>query len=149
MITDNLSNATLYQGLGARFQRAFDYLRQTDLAALPVGRYELDGKNLYVLIQEYSTKLPGTGKWEAHQRYIDVQYIVHGTEKMGYAMLKRMQLGAYDPVKDFQAMSGEGDSLVLQDGDFMVLWPNDGHMPGMAIDGSTLVKKAVVKIAID
>jgi biofilm protein TabA len=149
MITDNIVNASLYAGLGARFQRAFDYLQKTDLAALPVGRYELDGKNLYVLIQEYSTKLPGTGKWEAHQRYIDVQYIVHGAEKMGFAMLKRMQLGAYDAAKDFQAMSGDGDALVLQSGDFMVLWPNDGHMPGMAINASSPVKKAVVKIAIE
>ncbi|HEY3291125.1 MAG TPA: YhcH/YjgK/YiaL family protein, partial [Anaerolineae bacterium] len=134
MITDNIANVNLYNNLGDRFQRAFTYLRETDLAQLPVGRIELDGKNLYVLIQEYSTKLPGTGKWEAHKRYIDIQFIVSGQERIGYAMLKRLQQGIYDPVKDFLPLSGDGDWVTVSAGDFMVLWPNDGHMPGMAID---------------
>ena len=149
MITDNLKNFGLYSGLGERFQRAFAYLAETDLAALPVGRVELDAKNIYVLIQEYQTKQPGAGKWEAHKRYIDIQYIISGTERMGYAILPRLQQGTYDPAKDFVPLSGEGDWVTLSAGDFMVLWPNDGHMPGMAIDTSTPVKKAVVKIAID
>ena len=149
MITDNISNANLYTGLGERFQRALAYLRETDLAALPVGRIELDGKNLYVLIQEYATKLPSTGKWEAHKRYIDIQYIITGQERICFAMLKRLKQGTYDPIKDFLPLSGEGDWVTLSNGDFMVLWPNDGHMPGMAIDVQTAVKKAVVKIALE
>ena len=149
MITDNVKNAHHYKNLGPRFQRAIEYIEQTDLASLPVGRYELDGKDLYVLIQEYSSKLPGAGKWEAHRNYIDLQYIVQGTERMGYAMLKRLQMGAYDPAKDFQALSGEGDFVTLQSGDFMLLWPNDGHMPGMAVAESAPVKKAVVKITVE
>jgi biofilm protein TabA len=149
MITDNITNAGLYAGLSEPFQRAFAFLRETDLAQLPVGRIELDGKNLYVLIQEYSSKLPGTGKWEAHKRYIDVQYIIHGSERMGYAMLARLQQGTYDPAKDFVPLAGDGDWVTLNSGDFMVLYPNDGHMPGMAIDVPAPVKKAVVKIAIE
>ncbi len=149
MITDNIMNTGMYAGLGEQFERAFAFLRETDLAALPVGRIELDGKNLYVLIQEYSSKLPGAGKWEAHKRYIDIQYIVSGQERICFAMLKRLQPGAYDPVKDFLPLSGDGDWVTLSSGDFMVLWPNDGHMPGMAIDASTPVKKAVVKIAVE
>ena len=148
MIYDNIKNAHLYAGLGARFQQAFDYLQKTDLLALPVGRIELDGKNLYVMVQEYSSKLPEQGKWEAHQRYIDLQYIVSGVEKMGLAALNRLTLGAYNPEKDFQALSGEGVFLPLSAGDFMLLWPQDAHMPGMAIDTQTPVKKVVVKISI-
>ena len=148
MITDNVKNADQYKSLGPRFQRAIEYIQQTDLAQLPTGRIELDGKNLYVLIQEYSSKPPGNGKWEAHRNYIDLQYIVQGSERMGYAMLKRLQPGAYDPAKDFQALSGEGDFVTLQAGDFMLLWPDDGHMPGMAVAESAPVKKAVVKIAV-
>ncbi|HEY3341614.1 MAG TPA: YhcH/YjgK/YiaL family protein [Anaerolineae bacterium] len=148
MIYDNIKNAHLYASLGARFQQAFDYLQQTDLLALPVGRIELDGKNLYVMVQEYTSKLPEQGKWEAHQRYIDLQYIVSGVEKMGFAALTSLTLGAYTSEKDFQALSGEGVFLPLGAGDFMLLWPQDAHMPGMAINTPGPVKKVVVKIAV-
>lgn len=149
MICDNIANAHLYAGLGPRFNQAFEYLRKTDLAALPVGRYELDGKNLYVLVQEYASKLKEQGKWEAHRRYIDLQYIHQGCERMGYAQISHLKQGDYNPDKDFLALSGEGDFLTLQGGDFMLLWPNDGHMPGMALDTPSPVKKVVVKIAIE
>ena len=149
MIYDNIKNANTYANLGPRFQQAFDYLRKTDLSVLPVGRIELDGKNLYVMVQEYNSKLKEQGKWEAHKRYIDLQYIVSGTEKMGVAALGRLQMGEYNPDKDFQALSGEGVFLPLGPGDFMLLWPQDAHMPGMAIDAQVPVKKVVVKIAIE
>jgi biofilm protein TabA len=149
MIYDNITNSGQYAGLGPRFKQAFEYLQKTDLSALAVGRYELDGKNLYVLVQEYASKLKEQGKWEAHRRYIDLQYIHQGCEKMGYAQISRLKQGDYNPDKDFLALSGEGEFLTLQSGDFMLLWPNDGHMPGMAIDAPSPVKKVVVKIAID
>jgi YhcH/YjgK/YiaL family protein len=154
MIYDNIKNAQTYANLGPRFRQAFDYLKNTDLVVLPVGRVELDGKNIYVLVQEYSSKLKQQGKWEAHRRYIDLQYIVSGVEKMGFIPLDRAQLGDYNPDKDFQALSGEGLSgegvfLPMGAGDFMLLWPQDGHMPGMAIESPVLVKKVVVKIAVE
>ena len=149
MIIDHITNARLYADLSPRIKRAFDYIQLTDLAALAVGRYELDGKNLYVMVQEYNTKLKEQGRWEAHRRYIDLQYIVQGTERMGYARLSRLEQGAYNPDKDFLALSGEGDSLTMQSGDFMLLWPEDGHMPGMALETPAPVKKAVIKISLD
>lgn len=149
MIFDNIVNADTYANLNPRIKQAFDYLKQTDLNALPVGRVELDGKKLFILVQEYSSKLPGAGKWEAHKNYIDLQYIVSGTEKMGFAPITRLTLGDYNPDKDFQTLSGEGVFVPMQSGDYMLLFPQDGHMPGMAIDESTLVKKVVVKIAVE
>lgn len=147
MIIDRIGNAHLYSNLGPRFALAFDWLRQTDLAAQPLGKYELDGKNVFVAVQEYTTKAAGQGKWEAHRRYIDVQYIVHGTEQICWAQLGRMQQGAYDDAKDFLALSGTGDFVTLHGGDFMILFPDDAHMPNMAIGEPSTVKKAVVKIA--
>ena len=149
MIFDNIINANTYAHLSPRIQQAFDYLQNTDLAALAVGRYELDGKNLFILVQEYSSKPLAAGKWEAHKRYIDLQYIVSGVEKMGFAPITRLTLGEYNPDKDFQALSGEGVFVPMQAGDYMLLWPQDGHMPGIAIGEPVPVKKVVVKIAVD
>lgn len=148
MITDHLSNAHLYTGLSTGIRRAFEYLQQTDLYSLSVGRIELDGKNLYVTSQEYITKLPDQGKWEAHRRYIDLQYIISGTEQIGYTPIDRLTLGEYNPDKDFQALSGSGNFITLSAGDFMLLFPDDAHMPGMAVDDPIPVKKVVVKILV-
>ena len=149
MITDRLSNAHLYATIHPRFQRAFEYLQKTDLQSLPVGRIELDGKNLYVMVQEYSSKLPEQGRWEAHHRYIDVQYVLSGREYIRYAPVERLQMGEYNPEKDFQALSGEGVAVTLTAGDFMILFPQDAHMPGMAIKDPIPVKKIVVKVAVE
>ncbi len=155
MITDRLSNSHLYAPLHPRFAQSFEWLKQTEFAvnsdreALPVGRIELDGKDLYVMVQEYSTKLPEAGKWEAHRRYIDIQYILSGREIIRYANIDRLRAGDYLPERDFQALSGDGDSLVLSAGDFMILFPQDAHMPGMAVEAPVPVKKVVVKVAVE
>jgi YhcH/YjgK/YiaL family protein len=148
MITDNLHNSHLYTPLSNGIRRAFEYLQKTDLQSLPVGRIELDGINLYVMSQEYNTKLPEQGKWEAHRRYIDLQYITSGAERIGYAPIGRLTLGDYNPDKDFQALAGTGDFITLSAGDFMLLFPEDAHMPGMAITNPVPVKKVVVKIMV-
>jgi YhcH/YjgK/YiaL family protein len=148
MITDRLSNASLYLTLGAHIRRGFEYLQKTDLYSLPVGIYELDEKNLYINSQEYNSKLPAQGKWEAHRRYIDLQYIISGTERIGYAHVSRLTLGDYNPEKDFLALTGSGDFITLSAGDFMLLFPEDAHMPGMAVENPLPVKKVVVKIAV-
>jgi biofilm protein TabA len=101
-----------------------------------------------VMSQEYISKLPEQGKWEAHRRYIDLQYVALGTERIGYAHLSRLTQGDYNPDKDFQALSGDGDFVILSAGDFMLLFPEDAHMPGMAVGDPVQVKKVVVKIAI-
>jgi hypothetical protein len=57
MVFDLLSNASIYAALGPRIVRALDYLATTDLAALAPGKHELDGKRLFVLVSDYTTKL--------------------------------------------------------------------------------------------
>lgn len=149
MIIDRIANAHLYVHLGPRIERAFNYIQSTDLLRLDVGRYEIEGVSLYVVVQEYATKPGDQGRWEAHRRYIDLQYIIQGTELIGYAHLNRLAPGDYDAEKDFLPLSGEGVFLTLQAGDFMLLMPEDAHMPGIAVNGPEIVKKAVVKIGLD
>ena len=133
MIIDTLTNAALYAGLSPRIQQAFDYLQQTDLANAEPGKYEIDGANVFALVQEYESKPMAEGKWEAHRRYIDVQYIVSGTEFIGYSHIGRLTPGDYDADRDFHLLSGKGIFLTLSAGDFMLLFPDDGHMPGLAV----------------
>jgi YhcH/YjgK/YiaL family protein len=145
MIFDMLANASLYEAITPRLKIAFDYLRSTDLSTLPVGRIAVDGSHVYVMVQEYTTKPLSEGKWESHRRYIDVQYMHSGTERIDFALLNTMKLGEYVAEKDFQAMSGSGNPLILVPGSFAVFFPQDAHMPGLAIGEPSQVKKIVVK----
>ena len=80
-------------GARPRVSAALAFLRRDDLGAMAAGTYELDGRRLYALVQDYQTKPAGDGKWEAHRRYIDLQYVVYGCEQFGCAPAGRMAAG--------------------------------------------------------
>ena len=87
MIIDALANMDFYKNLNESLYKGLRFLKETDLAALPVGRYEIDGDAVFALVQEYETHLPEECRWEAHYTYTDIQYIVEGNEKMGWKAL--------------------------------------------------------------
>jgi biofilm protein TabA len=146
MIFDTLNHAANYNPLNPRFEQSFRFLQENDLANLPVGRMNLDGDNLYVLVQEYTTKAPEQGVWEAHRRYIDIQYMVSGVENMGFANIQSLQLGEYIPERDFQPLSGKGNTVTVIPGSFVIFFPQDGHKPGLFAEGPAPVKKVVFKV---
>lgn len=148
MILDRIENSTLYLALHPRFKQAFEYLSQIDIHTISVGRHEVDGDAMYALVQEYTTKQKGEGKWEAHRRYIDLQYVVQGTEGMGYANIHHLKQGEYVPEKDFLPLFGEGSQVILKSGCFVLLFPEDAHMPNMAVGEPSSARKIVLKIAV-
>lgn len=151
MILDLLSNASLYYSLGPRFVKAFEYLSTTDFNTVEKGKYELDGANLFAIVNEYDTVDPSTEQMESHKRYIDIQYIVSGVERIGHdLLLQQTPSQAYDTEKDFM-LWGEQPAFfsVLKQGWFAIFFPNDLHMPNIKIDTPAFVKKVVIKIAVD
>jgi biofilm protein TabA len=87
---------------------------------------------------------------ETHRRYIDVQYVVRGRERMGYAPALTLTPGPYDEERDVQFHQGRADFLLLREGMFAVMLPGDGHMPGVAVDNQPEpVKKIVVKVPVN
>jgi YhcH/YjgK/YiaL family protein len=99
-------------------------------------------------VQEYETIPPERAAWEAHRQHIDLQCLVCGTERIGYARADRLLAGAYDPGRDLLPLVGTGDFLTLGAGEFMILFPQDAHMPRVAVGAPARVRKVVVKIAI-
>lgn len=148
MIIDRIENAALYYPLHPKFKQAFDYIAQINIHTLPAGRHEIDN-SMYVLVQEYTTKQKAEGKWEAHRLYIDLQYVVQGAEGMGYANIHHLKQGEYIPEKDFLPLFGEGEQIALRSGYFVLLFPEDAHMPSMALGESKPARKIVIKIAVE
>ena len=149
MIIDRVENVHRYSALGGRIGRALESMRDANLAALEPGRLELEGRGLYVLVSDYVTRRQEEGRWEAHKRYIDLQAVVAGAERMGYVPASRLEAGPYDEEKDVTWLSGSGPFLPLLPGDFMLLWPGEAHMPGIALEEPTPVRKVVIKIAVE
>ena len=135
-------------GLAQRLQAGFHYLQTADLENAAPGKVEIEGNRVFALIQEYNTKPSTQGFWEAHRQYIDIQYVVKGMEHMGFANLEQLTAGAYDATKDFLPLEGAGSFVLLPAGMFTIFMPQDGHMPGIAVNEPQPVKKVVVKVAV-
>jgi biofilm protein TabA len=148
MIADLLTNAHLYTALGPRIARGLRFLAETDLAALAPGKYELDGKRLFVLVSDYTPKPMAECRWEAHRDYLDLQYVVSGIERMGVAPTSRLAPAEYQADRDIEWLSGSGDFLTFGPGQFMILWPGDAHMPGVESGIPGPARKVVVKIKL-
>jgi YhcH/YjgK/YiaL family protein len=147
MIIDKLENAPLYKNLGERISKSFDYIEQTDLKNLAPGKYEIDGENIFALVNEYQTKLESEGKLEAHKKYIDVQYVIDGEELMGYAPLNGQEiLDPYKEENDIVFFTGDKSFIKVSAGMFAIFFPEDVHMPGISSDKSSSVKKLVIKV---
>jgi YhcH/YjgK/YiaL family protein len=103
---------------------------------------------VFALVQRYVTKPPAEGRWEAHRRYIDLQFVAAGQERIGYTHISRLTADPYDPERDLTWLSGPGDLVTVPGGSFMLLWPQDAHMPGISVDRPEPVTKMVIKIAV-
>jgi biofilm protein TabA len=148
MIYDKIASFHRYQDLSHNLGTALSYLSNQDFSTIRPGRIDLQGDDLFALVQEYTTRPFEQGVWEAHRRYIDVQYMISGRERIYFAPLETMQLGTYVPEKDFLPMTGDGIPLDLFAGFFVVFYPEDAHMPGLQATTLASVKKVVVKIKI-
>ena len=151
MIFDSVKNASRYAGLSENFCRAFEYLASTDLNKVPAGRYEIDGDNVYIMVQDAALKSWSEGRWEAHKVYADIQMVISGCERIGYAYAEDAPIETpYSPENDllfYKEM--DGNSAILHAGEMMVLFPSDAHRPCMQpSEGTIAVKKAVIKVRL-
>jgi YhcH/YjgK/YiaL family protein len=161
MIVDQLDNvdSEFYAGLlrkhGGSFKLAerlsagLRFLQEGNVTQLAPSRIELDGDKVFAMIQHYETKPKEQGTWEAHRKYIDIQYVAEGQELMGYANLGHLQAGEYDSEKDYLLLKGEGSYVLMKPGTFVILTPQDAHIPQIAVNQPQPVKKVVVKVAVE
>lgn len=152
MIYDSLKNAGRYARLSENFRRAFEYLRANDLTRLPVGRYDIHGDDVYIMIQEPALKSWSEGRWETHRRYADIQLMIEGRERIGYCIVDESaeMETPYIPENDVMFYTGiEGGSAILNPGEMMVLFPEDAHRPCIwPAENAAPVRKAVVKVLL-
>lgn len=148
MICDQLKNSAVYESMCPAFQKAFDYLKSLTPNNLPDGRLALDGERMFVLTSRYETQPANEKKIEAHRAYLDIQYIVSGTEAMGYIPAEGLEISEpYRP--DVEFYNTTRDVLIpAEPGTFMIFFPQDAHRPGCTWKKPSQITKVIVKIAI-
>ncbi len=152
MIKNSLKYTKNYYNLSNKIKLALEYLEKNDLKVFDNRRYDILGDDVYVNVQDYTSKPETQGKWEAHKKYIDIQFMIKGTERIGVGEIDNYQTTeAYDESKDLEFLAVANDNyqfINMNENDFIILYPQDVHMPQIAMNTPSYVKKAVVKISI-
>lgn len=137
-----------YEANPLLWNKAFAYLKETNLPALSPGKHLIDGENVFALVTEGPAKSAETGKWEAHQQYIDIHYVISGKEQIGLAPLTSASvITSYDGAKDIGFYKADGRFHEADTETFFLVFPQDAHLPGIKVDGHhEPVKKIVIKV---
>lgn len=149
MIYDRFENLDLYCRPGTRLHRALAHARDVAPNAAD-GRTDIDGDRLYASVASYETGPPEERRFEAHRKYIDVQVLLEGEERIDVALDKGLPvLEAYDEQKDVMFLEPPQHvaSLAMRPGYFAIFHPHDIHRPGCRLLGNQRVRKIVMKVA--
>jgi YhcH/YjgK/YiaL family protein len=144
---DKTEFARQYHANKTYWDKAFAFLKEHDLNTLVVGKYPIDGTNVFATVTEDPSKDLEKTQWESHRKYIDLQCVITGEERMGkYPFAKLTVTKPYDEIKDVANYSGDGKIYDVPSGTFMIFFPSDAHRPNITPGGNKLVKKIVIKI---
>lgn len=118
---------------------------------MPLEKQELDGKNLFITVMEYMGKEKSDVLFEAHKKYIDIQYIIKGEEIMGLTTLDKVKVvNPYDEEKDITFYEFDGGNYhKATPENFFLFFPEDVHRPSIKSENDVLVRKIVIKVLID
>ncbi|MEG1615514.1 MAG: YhcH/YjgK/YiaL family protein [Bacteroidales bacterium] len=146
MVLDSLDNLPVYVGLHPRFRQAFDYIKSTDFSKFETGKIEIDGDRLFVVVADVEAKSPEQTKVETHNRYIDIQIPLTGTETMGFIVpgLLKSETAPYSEENDITFYEEKATSFLnVNPGEFVIFFPQEGHQPGL---GHGNFRKLIVKV---
>lgn len=151
MILDKIENWSFYFSADSKLYAGIRFILKDFNETIQDGRHEIKDNDIYAMVQSYMTDSQENKKLESHRRYIDIQYIVSGKEKIGW--LPAEGLKVMTPYSDENDVifyhSAEGMSqLVLMPGMFAVFYPHDAHRPGCFLDKPSSVRKIVIKVKI-
>lgn len=153
MIYDTLANSARYDSIDPRIGKLLRYLRSHDFSEFSDGTVRLDGDRIYFTISNYETKDPSETLFEAHEKYIDVQYMLDGAESFAVTFGREgVAPSESHPERDLYFYNGlEPEApLELKTGEFLLVFPGELHAPGVdPAEGKRHNRKFVGKILFD
>ena len=138
------------KALSEKIKEAVKFIEGLNFDELELGKLEVND-DFFVFIQSYDTKSPEEVRYEAHKKYVDIQYIVEGKEMMQVAPVNTLEVDeAYSEEKDiaFYKPVEQAATVVLTKGSYVVFYPEDAHRPGICAGEVTTNKKFVGKVRV-
>ena len=83
MIIDKVENLEKYASINPLFPKVVEFLKANDLNKMEPGKYEIEGKDLFVNIQMAKGKTPAEAVIETHNKMIDIQIPLSYAETFG------------------------------------------------------------------
>ncbi|WP_298704753.1 YhcH/YjgK/YiaL family protein [uncultured Veillonella sp.] len=134
--------------------KVLDWLKHTDLLALPAGRQIIEGEAIYANVDDVKTRQYEDTKPESHKRYIDIQFMVQGAEKIGFTP----NVGPMPPSEVYEDRDlyfynpslADAGIILAKPGNYSIFFPDDLHRPLIAVDNTPQpIRKVVVKVSVD
>ena len=150
MICAKFDNRDLHFNGNDIVSKALDFAADFDLST-PDGRHEIDGDNIFAMTAAYNTKDANDLKFEAHKKYIDIQLLLGGREFLDVSLDGQLDIDTpYSDENDAMLFGPPNrfTSVLLEPGNFVVLYPDDIHRPGRMIEEPKKVRKMVIKVRI-
>ena len=151
MVFDKLDNIELYKGLSDSIYDGLKFLKRAD-SGLAVGTYQISS-GVKAIVSEYETKTQNEYGFEAHREYIDIHYLLTGTEKINCLPLEYLkEAKPYSEAIDaafYEESDVKPQELLIGNGYFAIFYPQDGHMPQLCVDSPMKVTKVVVKVKVE
>ena len=146
MIIDHIDNIMNYETLLPDIKNGMAFLHS--LTKFDTGRYEFEGG--YLMIQKGVTKPVVEKTFEAHQKYIDVQILLDGSEEVAWEDIRKLTaVTLYDAEKDVQRFNGSRDHVMkITTGMFYAAFPQDGHQPNSHTEAEQNYTKIVMKLPV-
>lgn len=128
------------------------FWRATDFNALEPGVVEIDGKNIYTQIIDLTTREAVVNRPEVHRRYIDIQFLAWGEEKIGIAIdtgNNKVSESLLEQRNIIFYHDSEHESFIeMIPGSYAIFFPQDVHRPGCIMQTASEIRKIVVKVAL-
>ena len=148
MITDSLSNCAMYETVHKDFKKVFEALRKI-ATGNETEKVVLDEDNVWINAPASAVIPEESRMFEAHRDFIDIHYILSGSETFGYANVDALTITKeYDKEADYELLDGEKSLLILNAGDFCITFPQDAHIPYFQKHGEEDLVRAVAKIRL-
>ena len=150
MIIDNILNAGLYNNVNENVKKALDFLKNTDFTDVDSKRFEIDGDKVYASCCTVNKTPIAEASWEVHKTYGDIHMVVEGEEDFGYDYKNENSPNLpYDENGNYVYNSKDGNIVKLKAGDFIIVFPQEPHMPAVTTNEDKTVKKIILKFLMD
>ena len=135
-----------YQKNPQQWQALFDYLAKTDLLSIPKGKHKIPSSDLVVSVEDSRNEPLEKRRSESHNKHIDFQYVVKGTERFGvidhYTSTPNCK---YRPdVIHYDYAPQKVRFYDSNPGEFFIFFPRDWHIAKVANDTSDQAIRVIV-----